>query len=77
VETEPEAKHDELISAQEWASFHGQELNEQQDTVDRLESCIEHLESTEPSGLLGRGCALGWLVLLFWSDETDSQKLSR
>ena len=61
LEAELDTKREELESAQQWARFLDRELTEHRETVDRLESRVEALESdepAEPSGLLGRLRAL-------------------
>jgi chromosome segregation ATPase len=61
LEAELATKRDELESAQQWAHFLDRELTEHRETVDRLESRVDALESDgsgEPSGLLGRLRAL-------------------
>jgi len=58
LEAELDTKREELESAQQWARFLDRELTEHRETVDRLESRVDALESDEPSGLLGRLRAL-------------------
>jgi chromosome segregation ATPase len=61
LEAELDTKREELESTQQWARFLDRELTEHRETVDRLESRVEALESDDedgPSGLLGRLRAL-------------------
>jgi chromosome segregation ATPase len=59
LEAELDTRREELESAQQWARFLDRELTEHRETVDRLESRVDALESDEePTGLLGRLRAL-------------------
>jgi chromosome segregation ATPase len=55
LETELDAKQEELETARQWGRFLDRDLTEHRETVEKLKSRVERLESdNEPSGLLGR-----------------------